>query len=517
MKGKIISYLKGINPKTLLVIIVLFGLALRLIFFSGYIERDDKHYLAQAYKFSIGDFSPGDSVWTVRLGVIAPTACFFSLFGINKLTAVLFPLLCSIGIIILIYYLGKLLFDGKVGLVASFLLSFFPLDVIFATHLYPDIPISFFITLSIFLFLKGERSEKKIYYLISGIFLGISYLNRLSGLLIGLFFIFYVLYKRKLKICYCLIPLGFLLILGLELVLYYFQTGNPLFRYQKTYGERWCIGKSEFLYRGTNWWIEPLLMLTTNQEFGIFYYFVLPIIVYFLFKRNIEVNILLIWLIPVLLYLSYGTVSFSHYLYLRREERYTSMITTPALLILAYFLVKKANKKFYYSSLFLLLLTSIGCVLVDNSRIKDYVSRQIYAFHKEHPNTDMLISPTPYFGALFYSKFQIDIHLKLSCVNDYPDSDGVRSIKKIYPEVPISLKFDQIDNAYVAVRKKYINTVPSNAKLIKIIQQPKRFYYPILEKWPFSHVAEKLFTFYKPIVEGEVVYIFYIDKHRKIN
>ena len=49
------------------------------------------------------------------------------------------------------FYFGKLLFNEKIGLIASFLLSFFPLDIVYATKLNSDLPSSFFMALGVYL------------------------------------------------------------------------------------------------------------------------------------------------------------------------------------------------------------------------------------------------------------------------------------------------------------------------------------------------------------------------------
>lgn len=222
------------NQRILLIFIVLFGIAIRLVFFSGYVEGDDKHYMVYAHKFSQGEFTPYNNHWAVRLGLIIPTALSFYLFGINEFSLILFPLLCSLGAIILIYFIGKMLFDKYVGLLSAFFISFFPLDVIYSSHLFPTIPIAFFMALAVFFFLKGEYNRKSIYYLLSGICIGISSSIHMMGPYIGLFFIIYLLYKRNFRVNYLFLPMGILVIFSMEAIFYYIQTHDPLFNYHIT-------------------------------------------------------------------------------------------------------------------------------------------------------------------------------------------------------------------------------------------------------------------------------------------
>jgi len=89
----------------------------------------------------------------VRIGIIYATALSYSIFGVNDFSSVLFVLLTSLGSIILIFYFGKLLFDEKAGLMAAFLLSFFPLDIAYSTKLLTDLPSAFFMALGSLVFI----------------------------------------------------------------------------------------------------------------------------------------------------------------------------------------------------------------------------------------------------------------------------------------------------------------------------------------------------------------------------
>ena len=138
-----------------LILVLLFALLLRLVFFSGISASDDLEYTHLAYQMSKNEFSFPATHHATRLGIIYPVSVLYGFFGVSEYSSVVFPLLVSIVGIVLIFYFGKLFFNEKVGLIAAFLLSFFPLDVVLATKLLSDIPSAFFLSLSIFLFL-GE-------------------------------------------------------------------------------------------------------------------------------------------------------------------------------------------------------------------------------------------------------------------------------------------------------------------------------------------------------------------------
>ena len=156
---------------------------------------DDLAYSKFAINIDEGIDPDSSQTLATRLGIIYVTALSYKLFGINDFSSVLFALLTSVGSIILIFYFGKLLFNEKTGLIAAFLLSFFPLEVVYATKLFTDLPSAFFMALGVYLFLYSEIKSKFKFglgYFLSGIFIGIGYFIREGVLLIALFFIIYI-------------------------------------------------------------------------------------------------------------------------------------------------------------------------------------------------------------------------------------------------------------------------------------------------------------------------------------
>ena len=130
-----------------ILLIAIFGLALRLLFFVGIGFNDDSYYLEFAETIYKGyKFTPPLYVeWGVRIAVFYPIVFFWKILGINEFSTSIYFLLLSIGNIIFTYFLGKELFNKKVGLVAAFLMCILPLDIIYSTQVGPEIPVQFFL------------------------------------------------------------------------------------------------------------------------------------------------------------------------------------------------------------------------------------------------------------------------------------------------------------------------------------------------------------------------------------
>ncbi len=501
----------------LLSLILLFALIIRLSFFSGITGGDDLAYLEEIHKSYMGNFEPASSHWGLRLGFILPSLLSVYLFGFNEAALALFPLICSVAHILLIYALARLLLNEKTAMLSAFLMAFFPLDVFFATMIFLDTPLALFMGLTAFCFIKGEHSGKTAYYVISGLFLGWAYLTKETGLYITLFFIVYAIAEKKIRLKYGVVIISFLFVVFLEFGYYYLKTGNPAYRFSVIEGGHHSMIKtlekkyddisgtdqekdffkkdvSEVLIlRGNNWYIEPLFMLTTNQEFGFFYYFILPITMYFLIKKDRKTRILMIWMLPLLIYILYGSTNPFSFSPLRRWPRYLAPVTVPALIILAYFLIEKGQwlwHKFTEISVAFLLLTSLMCIfLLDTGTTDSFIVKKIAEFRTQNTQKDMLVYWGTYQHLAPFLEYRKDIHIKLY---GFPQNKN-RPENSLYYGLELE-EPDEAKDSYIVIPCSDPMNVQKNHsewKLASSIDSPKKFYCSWTEKASFFPTAVK--------------------------
>lgn len=481
------------KPRFLLLAIVLFALTLRLIFFTGVNTSDDAIYYNSVHEILAGNFHPG-FIMTLRLLLLYPTAFFFYLFGASNFSAGLWPLICSLGTLILIYKIGKLIFDEKVGLLAAFLFSFYPLEVIYGTRLTADLPTELFITASLFLFLKGLKGKGKpnVFYFLSGIALGLSYLVKELGLLLFVFYFAYmileILRKRKINWNYSFIFLGFLLVFLFEGFFYYSATGDFLHRFHESINT----------YSATsNYWgkgIEPKDILTfyppamlnlsnyypspNTSIYGFFFYFVFASIVYLLLKKEKRAYLLILMFLSMFLYMQAGTRSLTRYLIFGKEMRFLTIITAPSLILIAAFLT--SNKKFMRIllpiSLIFLLATSIfyiyflsdyleygmgecGCM-----RISDI--KQIAEFIKNNPRNTFYVHEGTYDNIRFFLEFNTTSLKSATNMNE----TGVKGSYVVFnSSLPLlnDCRFER--EKHIETAPDFLCKPPEGWKLVKII------------------------------------------------
>ena len=378
-------------------LILIFALLLRLVFFSGADHSDSLLYYTYSHQVADGTFKPTDNHFSSRIGLIYPQGIIYRIFGVNEFSSNVLSLIISLAGIILIFCFGKMLFSEKAGLVAAFLLSFFPLDVIFSTRLLPDFPAAFFMALAVFLFLKAEKSDSNVSYFVAGLSWGIAYLIKEISILMALFFLVYAIYRKKLRTKYILVGIGFALLILIELWNAYSLTGNAFYRHTQIESEEVAYLQETYsnyftpfgmLSRLLLHW--PFLMLH-DAHYGLFFIFIFIALFYCIFKRKESSDILLIWIIALTAYLNFGTLSFRQYIPIPITAKFLSIIMFPSILILAYFLSEedKTIKKFFMpASLIILLLSSIGFIYLSDERFIINEAKQAYSFVK---NSNMQI------------------------------------------------------------------------------------------------------------------------------
>jgi hypothetical protein len=412
MESSLRERLRDFVLKYELLFILILAAFIRILFFVGVQLGDDLAYLGYVNDLLKGDFRLPVNHWETRVGLIVPVYFFSKLFGLNEYTIALFPFLCSLINVFLVYRISKYLFSRKIAIISAVLLSFFPLELYYSTSVYPTVPLSTMCGLSAYLLIKNRNEKRNSQYFWSGLFLGLAYLIHDIGLFFGLFLILQIIFltsNQKVRRM-ILLSLGILLVIAVEVGVYSIVADNPLYRINienrtislnlpkehtgvSTTQDK---GRSSFLkdstsqvLRGNNFWIEPLLTLTTQQEFGLYYYIIIPVTFYFLARRKkIEgVNLMLLWLIPVTLYLFYGSVSPFEYRPLRRWPRYFSLASFPGIILISVLLEEllASSKKVAANLLIsLLVLSSLAIVTVDNWHRYAVVQRNVGNYIKTH-------------------------------------------------------------------------------------------------------------------------------------
>lgn len=131
-------------------------------------------------------------------------ALIFKLFGNDYITARFFlPLLSTMGICLLVFFISRRLFNGRVALLASTIYTFLPLSIIESTIVKTEPLTTLLSCVGIYLVASGVKSERGsgLLFFFSGVFLSLAFYVRESSLALplALLLFFIVAYWGKFQ------------------------------------------------------------------------------------------------------------------------------------------------------------------------------------------------------------------------------------------------------------------------------------------------------------------------------
>ena len=402
----------ALKPQTFCVIaIIFFALIIRLHFFIGFAggdPQDDGLYINVAKDILQKGFYDHNIqknlilnnaivnpiyMFPSRILMTYGTALSFFLFGVNDYSAALFPLICSLLSIYIIYKIGSLLFNYQVGLLAGFFLSIMPIDIIFSTRITPDVPVAFFMMLSIYLFLQGVRADHAGWFVASGIATGVGYLAKESTIPIIVYMAFVAIVtsisNKKFSPKCLFFVFGLSAIICCECLYYQILTGFPTLRFHLipkilkikyaqeyaffTIDLKWLLIK----YQPNSLFTHFKTLLNTTilgsevglRHFGLFYYPVFISFFWVLFNKINKSWVIISWIILLYLYLEFGPVRITFelnpllitYELICKYSRFLTMLSAPACLLLAIWLTYWSDRCKY------IIACLVICILVQTS------------------------------------------------------------------------------------------------------------------------------------------------------
>jgi len=483
---------KLVNTKQVftLLCIIFFAVALRVIFFVGIGFNDDSYYLEFAERIYKGlEFRPTKYVWSVRVGVYLPVVLSWKIFGISEFSTSLFFLLYSIGVVLMTYFIGKELFNERVGLVASLLISVFPLDVIYSTQVGPDLPFQLFSAAAVLFFLKSYKFSKgyKIYSFLAGLFLGIAYIFKEMVFLVLVSFGFYILcdmivnkksfaflINRKLIIAFLIFFIGISLVHFAQNVYLYNLTDEWFFGEK---AKEWTLKHDG--NKNDDFTVYPRAMLNREENrfrwihskplLGFIYYFVVIGIVILILRRKLCKNnlFLIFWLTALFLFFQYGLHFVSTVIIddgMRpRHLRFLIPMSVPAALIIAQSF-DFGNRKFQLIKVLLLMFMFLSSIYYINQS-KTFL-RNGMGYLRESVNYLVSLTPKKVYVPDFWtiSKFKF-----FSGYNDdFVKSLVVYECNAINCESSFYDRGEYINGAYIVTFVNpytYINTKRTSKKI----------------------------------------------------
>jgi Dolichyl-phosphate-mannose-protein mannosyltransferase len=413
------------HPVIILSLITLLAATIRLYFFTGLTFSDDGYYDQLGYMFLKGENIRnfiGYPIFILRKLDTVFTAISYYIFGTNEVASVLPELLFSIANIIVIYFIAlELSLNKFIALLSAFLLSFFPVDIFFATLHFTDLPASFFINSGVYLLLKSYRTGSILHVVSSGVLFLVSFFIKESAIfilsLILIIWIYFIVFR---KINLVQIPVTLLIFIAgiiAESVYYGLTQGDYFFRFtmqNRNYIQCYynffpyvrdvhTIELSEYMKRLSKFLLENTVRFVFLRRYYLFTPLIAAVQSIILFKEHKESK-LITWFAGLILLAIFMTTSLTYYRPLElRSNWYVYIFLIPTLLLTSVF-INRLKAKYKIVAIVLYITGSLLMVkgystffeLDKYKEIKHFVwmnnTKVIYADHHNKYNIDLTLA-----------------------------------------------------------------------------------------------------------------------------
>ena len=393
MKSKYTSMLLDPSKGILLIFILAVGLGLRLVFARFYLVGGDmvnSYYLPVLTLFgaSEGEFQGWDE-WHVRLGVILPLALSHWVTPRADMAVPLAALPFSILQILMVYLLGRLLWNDYIARLAAFFEAIYPVSVIFGAKMLPDTPMACSVTAAILCYFYALRQRRLLFFFLAGLCLGLGYTAKITALFIlfilaGLFWI----HRREISPkAIWLTGIGSLVALVGETLILSLLNGGWHFRplsLLDTSGQ--FAGKGDYIiqwyryfpgfFAGMLWPLNPGFVY--HGMFGLAALFGLLILIR-KFGLSSELAALSWWWLGLLLLINFACLGYARPIVYNLQMRYL-MFMTPAACLLVALALNELPSYWRRGVIFCLLLFSLACcyTLYSTWKPQDVGYRNLY-------------------------------------------------------------------------------------------------------------------------------------------
>jgi len=353
------------NTKEIIILgLVLFtAIVLSYIFYSGpFVYYDDNYYIFSAHQMLQGAFRPNGNPFTVETLTIASIALSFLLFGYGPLQAVLPSLVEYLTTIIVIFFLGRKMFNYYFGGAASFLYATAPFVVGYTTRALPDIFTGLTVAIACYYIYDAIELKSERAMFLAGFFIALTMLVKTAGaimiasFLIGLAYLYAHKKFRKYKRMLAYAFVGMIIPLLIMALYFYLLTGNPIFNLHSYTGivnvAPTTIFKNIIAF---NISVNPLYLFNVNQDPYTFPIGIISILAFAgmilgISRKKISIEAFSLLILIPLLYFFFGTKSLNHYIPISVVSRYLAIVAAPIAILAAYTLnalyisVKKEGK-----------------------------------------------------------------------------------------------------------------------------------------------------------------------------
>jgi len=321
----------------LIVLAVLLATAIRLVFLRGVSSPDELNYLRDAGECLRGRFELKNALYLhdTRHLMFVPVAWSFAALGVSEVTALLWPFLASLAVVVIVYLIALRLFGRETAVYTVFCAALLPLLVQEATRLLPGVVMNLLFGLCALCFVISEQVSRRrwIWLTLSGLFYAVIQTAGELGIVLGCLFVAAVIFWRRYRLwTYWPAAAGFAVVTALIGAYFWIETGTPLFKVEMS---RKLVVLIKAVSPHQPLYYTKLILAPFIAHGGVFYMTGIGCVAGLLEKRR-EALFVGAWFVMTWVLMEFGSVSFSEYRQLSKEVRYFSVVSVPAVIAAGY-------------------------------------------------------------------------------------------------------------------------------------------------------------------------------------
>ena len=321
----------------LIAVAVVLAAAVRFVFYGGMFSPDELNTLRNGAAWWTGRFELRDALFIhdTRPLMFVPVGWSFAAFGVSEATALLWPFVASLAVVVLVYLIARRLFGRETAAYAVFCAAFFPLLAQEATRLLPGVVMNLLIGLCALFFVVSEQAEKRrwMWLAASGMAYGAVQMAGELGIVLGCLFLAAVIVWRRHRLwSYWPAVAGFAAVTLLFVLYQWAETGNPLFKLDLS---KYVYAQLKTVAPHQPFYYTKLLVAPSAGGGGVFYLAAVGCLAG-LFARRREALFVALWIALTWALLDFGSVSLTEYRQLSKEVRYFSVVSVPAVILAGY-------------------------------------------------------------------------------------------------------------------------------------------------------------------------------------
>lgn len=389
--------------------VVILALALRVLFYTGFFGSDEVTYVETAANMAAGDWRASNYIGATRYGMNLPVALFIYLFGLSETSANLWPMLCSVGEVAIVFIIARWLWSTRAAVVSALLLALLPLHVHFAGRMMADPPLAFFLTLSVALLLRASYSRYWLTFLAAGLaWGGVFWVKESVALLYAPVFLILGVYCNRTNNRLLWLFAGMGLAVAANCVLMYFVAGDPMHVF--TVMKRAVVKIAGIATLSESpWFYLRYLFMDIRHTFLLGFLALAGIVLYAKYflqnkKTDRSTQFVVLWALLLVGMFSFAVVSFSPVKLVMKQTNYMLIFVGPIALLAGWFLAGLPRRLFVPLGL-LTVSGSLVLAALEQQSIAVFTanSKAAYGLLRDQPNTFLVGTANNERAVSFYS------------------------------------------------------------------------------------------------------------------